>query len=89
MEEIIPKRGQNYFVRTLSDHWIGECVGIGPNNWIALRKAAWVADSGKLSTFMAAGSAPQMEIEVLPTELIVRCHGTIIDWPHPLFTKTV
>jgi hypothetical protein len=83
--QISMREGECYYVRTLSDHWVGRCIGIGPDT-VLLEEAAWVADSGRLSVFLAKGEAPNMEIEVVGT-VCVRWYAWL-PWPHKLFTKT-
>jgi hypothetical protein len=89
--EVVPLVGRNYFVRTVTDHYVGRCVGLGVHT-IVLDRASWVANSGRLSVFMREGRAAEMEVEVFPAAVLVRAPltgATVLDWPHALFTETV
>lgn len=80
--------GDKVFVRTLSDHWVGE-VGevVGPRE-LKLINAAWIADCGRLHIFMRDGKAPSMEIEPIYHPITVAWEA-VIEWPHALFTEAV
>lgn len=87
-ESCTPVLGQNYFVRTITDYWVGRCVGVGPNNKIRLAEPAWVAVTGRLNEFMKNGEAPNMEVEPIWQKITVQ-YLAIIDWPHKLFDEAV
>lgn len=78
--------GKCYYVRTLTDHWVGRCVKVGPF-CVTMEEAAWIADSGRLADFMTNGKAANMEIE--PVGEITCRWIAFLPWPHPLFTKQV
>jgi hypothetical protein len=77
--------GKTYYVRTLSDHWVGRAQRVLGPFCVQLTGAAWVADSGRLSEFVRTGRADDMEIEPVGT-LIVKWEAAI-EWPHALFTE--
>ena len=79
--------GKNYFVRTLSDHWVGQVEKVLGPFCVKLINASWVADSGRLSTFAKTGKTDNMEIEPVGT-IIVKWEAAI-EWPHALFTKAI
>lgn len=79
--------GKNYFVRTVSDHWIGRLVEVGPFT-MTLEDAAWIADCGRLSEFMRDGRTSNMEIEPVGT-VMVQNGPAVLPWPHKLFDRTV
>jgi hypothetical protein len=54
--------GKCYYVRTLTDHWIGRVIKTELFA-VTLEDASWVADSGRLHIFMRDGKADNMEIE--------------------------
>lgn len=78
--------GQNYFVRTITDHWVGKCLALG-NDFVVLDQAAWISFSGRLSIFVADGEAPNMEVEVVGGPLVVKWYA-YLPWRHKLFDKT-
>lgn len=82
-----PTIGQNYYVRTLSDHWVGRLVAIGPHCFL-LEDAAWIADTGRyLTNFMESGKAEGMEIEIVGT-ICVQWHAWL-PWRHELFKERI
>ena len=79
--------GQKYYVRTLTDHWVGKVVAVSAPFLVCLEEASWVADSGRLGEFMAKGKAANMEIEPVGT-VTVRWES-FLPWPHKLFKEAV
>lgn len=82
----IIKIGQAYFVRTLSDHWVGRVVAQLPFT-LVLEEAAWVASSGRLHEFMAHGQAAGMEVEYVGTVQVTNAVA-VLPWPFPLLKTT-
>lgn len=78
--------GKNYFVRSVTDHWVGRLKEVLPHA-VVLEDAAWIANSGRLSTFVANGRAPNMEIEAVNTVIVQWL--AIMPWPHELFRTSV
>lgn len=78
--------GQCYFVRTVTDYWVGRLAAIGPHS-LTLTDASWVAVTGRLSAFMRDGKAQGMEIE--PVGAICVQWLTWSPWPHDLFTEVI
>lgn len=79
--------GQNYFVRTVTDYWIGKLEEINGPYTVSLTDAAWIEDTGRLSQFMKTGKTEQMAIE--PVGPIMSQFLSILPWPHGLFKETV
>lgn len=79
--------GKTYYVRTTTDHWVGKLREVAGPFTVVLENASWVADSGRLSEFMAHGKAGGMEVEPVGT-IMVRWDA-ILAWPHKLFDKAV
>ena len=77
--------GQNYFIRTVTHFHTGELVREEENSYI-LVKAAWIADTGRFSTFLENGQPN--EVEPYPEALEVSVSkGALVDackWPHAL-----
>ena len=82
-----PVIGKCYFIRTATDYWVGRLVAIQGPFAFTLEEASWIADTGRLSEFMAKGSATEMEVE--PVGEITCQWLSYLPWPHPLFTKVV
>jgi hypothetical protein len=80
------KIGDNVFLRSLTDHYVGRLVAIFPHVAV-LEDAAWVADSGRLHMFIADGKAANMEIE--PVGRIAHHWQGLLPWAHKLFTRPI
>ena len=78
--------GKCYYVRTITDHWVGRVSAIMAN-CVTLEDASWIADSGRLSDFVRDGKTDTMEIEPVGR---VCCHWlTCIPWTHELFNNPI
>jgi hypothetical protein len=53
-------KGQNYFIRCVTNYFVGELVDISDSE-IILAKASWVADTGRFYDAMAKGSLNEVE----------------------------
>ena len=77
--------GESVLIRTVTMIQTGEIVGIG-RDWIELKSAAWIADTGRFSDMLTKGTPS--EVEPVPGD--GRCvvgRGAIVDmfsWGHPL-----
>ena len=85
----IPKLtiGECYYIRTLTDHWVGRVVDIG-HFTVTLTDAAWIADSGRLHEFMRRGRADNMEVEPVGTVGGLQ-YTAWLPWPFPLFKEAI
>ena len=82
--------GKNYFVRTVTDYWVGRLVSVDGPYTVTLTDFAWVCETGRLSVFLDTGKAPGMEVEAAPGGMQIQCDRVaILDWPHPLFRESV
>ncbi len=80
--------GKTYFFRNpAADSYVGRLVQIVDPFTVALETASWVAQSGRLHTFVRDGTAPNMEIE--PVGDVITRYQSVIWWPHELFTEAV
>ncbi len=84
------KVGDNYYVRTATDHWVGRLVKIDGPYTVTLEDFAWIANSGRLHAFLKDGGAQGMEIEPAPEgrQNMVQWMS-IIDWPFKLLRDVV
>ena len=80
--------GQCYFVRTITDYWIGRLVEVGPLH-VTLENAAWIASTGRLSDFVKNGKADNMEVEPVGTIMCSLSGSAVLPWPHKLFDKAI
>ena len=73
----------NVLVHTSTSYWSGEVVSCD-GLWLKLRKAAWIADTGRYGTAMLAGLFN--EVEPVPGEVsIFLCPGVVVvEFPHSL-----
>ncbi len=84
------KIGNNYYVHTVTDDWVGELVSVDGPYTVTLKKVSWISETGRLNEFMRNGKASEMEIEVFPPDILCMRHWLGIDeWKHPLFKETV
>jgi hypothetical protein len=82
--------GKSYFVRTITYFTTGECVAI-TGQFLVLKKAAWIADTGYWSKALANGPDELLEVEPHPPEDHVYINMDAIvdvsDWNHSLPDK--
>ena len=77
------KQGEKVFIRTVMLYYTGEVVEVG-DGYVKLTKAAWIADTGRLHSFLKSGKVN--EFEGFPSGTYINT-DTIIDlsyWPHKL-----
>ena len=86
LESLGIKIGDNVFVRSLTDHYVGKLIALYPHVAV-LDNAAWIADSGRLAEFVAKGKTDEMEVE--PVGLIAHHWQGIMPWKHKLFREAV
>lgn len=75
--------GSNVFVRTVTSYFTGRLVGVR-DGFLVLGEAAWVADTGRFSAALKAGTLA--EVEPYPDEVLVALTA-VVDvclWPHAL-----
>ncbi len=82
--------GDNYYVRTDTDHWLGKLVSIDGPYTVTLTDFSWVADCGRLGEFLTKGKTEQLENEAAPNGMTIQLNWrACISWPHPLLRKTI
>ena len=75
--------GETYFVETCTKDWVGRLVECSGPYTVVLEDASWVANSGRMSTFMAIGNGgAQMEIE--PVGIVCAQWVNWMPWPFAL-----
>ena len=77
--------GEKLFIRTVTNYWTGEFVGI-TGGFIELNDAAWIANTGRFSDAIKTGAL----VEVDPVGRAWVGVGAIVDfttWNHPLPMK--
>lgn len=82
------KTNERVFLRTVTYHYTGEIV-FEDERVVRLRRAAWIADSGRFADAMRIGASAFSEVEPYPDEFVVEIHkGAVVDivrnWPHEL-----
>lgn len=79
------QKNKKIFVRTVTNFYVGEIVKQN-KQWITLKNASWVADTGRFSTAMGTGLLS--EVECYPKDMLVHVAVSSIvdycDWPHEL-----
>ena len=82
--------GKSYFVRTLTDYWVGRLVSVDGPYVLTLTDFAWVAGTGRFAVFLRDGEADGMEVEPAPDGMTNTVQWlSVISWPHPLLRKQV
>lgn len=75
--------GQSVFIRTVTMHYTGRVIDLTADT-ITLADAAWIADSGRFSAALSAGTLN--EVEPFPGPVSIG-RGALVDitlWDHPL-----
>lgn len=75
--------GTAYLIRTVTHYLCGRLAWAGPQE-LVLEDAAWVADTGRYSDALSAGSL--QEVEPIPGQVLVG-RGAVVDaavWTHAL-----
>ncbi len=82
--------GKNYFVRTVTDYWVGTLAEIDGPFTVTLIDLAWVENTGRLADFMRDGFAVGMEVEPYPDGVPqMTQYLAICPWIHPLLRSQV
>lgn len=78
-------KGKSYLFRTITNYLVGKVVKI-TGNFIELKEASWIADTGRFSNCIKDGTFSEVEpvgTAYLNTETIVDA----FPWKHKLPTK--
>lgn len=79
--------GKTYFLETFGKHYVGRVASVSATE-VHLVEAAWVADSGRFSEFMAKGRSEKTEVEPVGIVSIPLAYiAAKYPWPHKLFPK--
>lgn len=81
-----PEVGMAVFLRTVTMYYTGR-IAVLDDEQIVLEEPAWIADTGRLSTFLRDGTAS--EVEPFPSWVAIP-RGCIVDispWQHALMRK--
>lgn len=69
--------GAAYLIRTVTNYYTGRLVAVGPQE-LSLTDAAWIADTGRFTQAVAAGSL--QEVEPYPDgATVIIGRGAVID----------
>jgi hypothetical protein len=84
------ERGKAYFLKTVTDYYVGVCINVTPTE-IILDQAAWVPDTGDLAEFLK-GANPR-NCEPFPDGMAcIVTRGVITagaPWPHKLLRTVI
>lgn len=78
------KVGDKIFIRTVTHYYLGEIEAIN-GDWITLKEASWIADTGRFHDFLKEGKCNEYEAFIDSVDIPM---GSIIDvtrWNFPLF----
>jgi hypothetical protein len=78
--------GKNYFIRTVTHYYVGECVDPSAEGgkWLVLEKASWIADTGIWSKCLNEGASAINDAEEMPDPVYIN-RESIVDvtpWRH-------
>ena len=68
--------GKNYFIRTVTHHFTGRLVEVHAQE-LVLEDVAWIADDGRFSDAVSAGTFS--EVEPCPEGRVILGRGSVID----------
>ena len=68
--------GKDYFIRTVTHYFTGRLVWVGDKE-IAIEDAAWIADTGRFSEFVAGKTVKV--VEPFPSGVVIVGRGAIVD----------
>ena len=69
--------GESYFIRTVTHYFTGRLIWVGDKE-LVLTEAAWIADTGRFSEFMAEKTANEVEPFPRDSQVIIG-RSAIID----------
>lgn len=79
--------GDKVFIRTVTFHLVGE-IAKREDDWIELKDASWVADSGRFHVALSDGTLK--EVEFVGEAYVNLSTGTdAFPWRHELPTKSI
>jgi len=78
------KPGQSYFVRTVTYHLVGKVVKV-VGDFLAMKEASWVADSGRFSNAIKEGTLSEVE-PIGEAFVNVKAITDAFPWKHALPT---
>lgn len=80
-----PKEGENVCIRTVTHYHVGKYMGrTDRGDFIMLDRAAWVADTGRFSSFITSGTVNEVEPFDGPCCVAVGAIVDISPWRHAL-----
>lgn len=77
--------GKKYFIRTVTLYYTGELMEIY-GNWLILKNASWIADTGRFHDFLKEGVCNEYESFLEPVYIPVGSIVDVSEWKHPLFS---
>jgi hypothetical protein len=78
--------GKKYFFRTVTYFMTGEVADI-KGNFLVIKKAAWIADTGRFSTALSTGEFEEVEPVAVTAYLNTNTVVDAFDWPFDLPNK--
>lgn len=75
--------GKKYLIRTVTYFAVGEIRKI-QGDFLVLKDAAWVADTGRFSDALKSGELNEVEPVDVPMGVNTRAIVDFFEWEHPL-----
>ena len=79
--------GEKYLIRTVTYFLLGEVSKI-TGDFVTLKNASWVADTGKFSTCINNGTIDEVEVFDVPVSVNMQSIVDFYKWEHSLPTET-
>ena len=81
--------GRKYLFRTVTYHMVGEIAG-REGDFLILKNASWVADSGRFGEAAAKGTLVEVEhLGGLTVLINAQSLTDAVEWKHPLPEKSI
>lgn len=78
------KVGDKVFIRTVTLYYTGEIIQV-KGDWITLKKASWIADTGRFFDFLKEGKCSEYESFQKDVSIPMQSIIDITEWTHGLF----
>lgn len=86
-EEHFFEVGRNYFIRTITHHYVGELLFLNRRGAeLVLTQAAWIADDGRFHQMLRTGEFDEIEPYLEGQRVLVNRDAIIdaVEWTQPL-----
>lgn len=86
--EPLLKVGECYFVKTVSDYYLGRLVSL-THDWMEMTEASWIPDTGRFNEFIRTGQPRENEPMAHGCLISIGAITAVSPWPHPLLPEVI